>query len=37
MSEKYLDAALSPRERAEDLLAKLSLEEKMGQINCLFP
>lgn len=35
--EKYLDAALSSKERAEDLLQKMSLEEKMGQVNCLFP
>lgn len=35
--EKYLNAGLSPQERAEDLLSKLSLEEKMGQVNCLFP
>ena len=35
--EKYLDAGLSPKERAEDLLSKMSLEEKMGQVNCLFP
>lgn len=33
--EKYLDPSLSPRERAEDLLAKLSLEEKMAQVNCV--
>lgn len=26
--EKYLDAGLSPKERAEDLLSKMSLEEK---------
>ena len=30
--EKYLDAGLSPKERAEDLLSKMSLEEKMGQV-----
>jgi len=35
--EKYKDASLSPRERAEDLLGRMSLEEKMGQVNCLFP
>ena len=29
MMEKYLNAALSPEERAEDLLGKMSLEEKM--------
>ena len=35
--EKYLDAALSAEERAGDLLEKMSLEEKMGQVNCVFP
>lgn len=34
--EKYLDTTLTPEERAQDLLAKLSLEEKMGQVNCFF-
>ena len=34
--EKYLDKTLSPEERAKDLLDKLSLEEKMAQINCCF-
>lgn len=35
--EKYMDPALTPQERAEDLLSKMSLDEKMGQVNCLFP
>ena len=35
--EKYLNVNLTPQERAADLLSKLSLEEKMGQVNCLFP
>nr|WP_300851247.1 glycoside hydrolase family 3 N-terminal domain-containing protein [uncultured Acetatifactor sp.] len=35
--EKYKNASLSPKERAEDLLGRMSLEEKMGQVNCLFP
>ena len=35
--EPYLNTALSPKERAEDLLARMSLDEKMGQVNCLFP
>lgn len=30
--EKYLNPALSPKERAEDLLSKMSLEEKMRQL-----
>lgn len=34
--EKYLDTTLSPEERAKDLLSKLSLEEKMAQVNCFF-
>lgn len=33
--EKYMDSSLTLRERAEDLLAKLSLEEKMAQVNCV--
>ena len=32
MSEAYLDAALSPEERAEALLEELSLEEKIAQV-----
>ena len=35
--EKYLNVNLTPQERAADLLSRLSLEEKMGQVNCLFP
>ena len=35
--EKYLDTTLSPKERAKDLLGKLSIEEKMAQVNCVFP
>ena len=31
--EKYQDAALSPRERSEDLLEKMTLMEKLGQLN----
>lgn len=37
MSEKYLNKELSPKERAMDLLGKMSLDEKMAQVNCLFP
>lgn len=36
MSEKYLNVLLSPEERAEDLLSKMSLDEKMAQVNCVF-
>lgn len=35
--DKYLETSLSAKERAEDLLSKMSLEEKMGQVRCLFP
>lgn len=35
--EKYKDISLEPRERAEDLLGRMTLDEKMGQVNCLFP
>lgn len=35
--EKYMDSSLTPEERAEDLLERLSLDEKMAQVNCLFP
>lgn len=34
--EKYLDASASPEERAEDLLGKMSLEEKMAQLSGVF-
>ncbi|MDO5424191.1 MAG: glycoside hydrolase family 3 N-terminal domain-containing protein [Eubacteriales bacterium] len=34
--EAYKNTALTPKERAADLLSRLSLEEKMGQVNCLF-
>ena len=35
--EKYLDTNLTPEERAKDLLAKMSLEEKMAQTQSMFP
>lgn len=35
--EKYLDISLTPEERAKDLLAKMSLEEKMAQTQSMFP
>ena len=31
-SAKYLDPSLTPEERAQDLLSRMSLDEKMGQI-----
>ena len=34
--EKYLDATLKPEERAEDLLSKLSLEEKFAQVSGMY-
>ena len=33
--EPYLNSKLSPRERAEDLLQRMSLEEKMAQTGCV--
>ena len=33
--KKYLDKSLSPKERAEDLLAKMSPEEKLAQTQCV--
>lgn len=33
----YQDASLSPKERALDLLKKMSLEEKLGQLQCFNP
>lgn len=33
----YRDASLSARERAALLLGEMSLEEKMAQVNCIFP
>lgn len=35
--EKYLDKTKSPKERADDLLRRMSTSEKMAQLNCLFP
>ena len=37
MSEAYKDKALPPKQRAADLLKRMSLDEKMAQVNCLFP
>lgn len=33
MNEKYLDSALSPKERAQDLIGRMTLREKVGQLN----
>lgn len=33
--EKYLDKSMSPKERAEDLLAKMTPEEKLAQTQCV--
>lgn len=35
--EKYQNTSLSPQERAEDLLSRMSLDEKMAQVQCYFP
>lgn len=37
MEAQYSDCNKTARERAEALLAELSLDEKMAQINCIFP
>ncbi len=36
MSEKYKDSTLPAKERAKDLLSKISLEEKMAQVTGVF-
>ncbi len=33
--DKYLDSTLTPAERAADLLSRMTLEEKMAQVNCV--
>ena len=35
--EKYMNPDLTPKERAKDLLEKLSIDEKMAQITCVMP
>ena len=37
MKTDYMDASFPPRQRAEALLQELTLDEKMAQINCIFP
>lgn len=37
MEKKYMDETLSPKERAQALLAEMSVEEKMGQVVCHLP
>ena len=36
MSNRYRDASLSPEERTEDLLAQMTLDEKLAQLQCHF-
>ncbi len=35
--EKYRDSSLSAEERAEDLISRMGLDEKMGQVVCFWP
>lgn len=37
MSKRYLDTNLSADERAEAMLEELSIDEKVAQLNCIFP
>ena len=37
MNQKYMDTTLTPAERAEILISQMSLEEKMAQVNAIFP
>lgn len=37
MEKKYLDKALSSADRAKALLEEMTIEEKMAQVNCIFP
>ena len=37
MIQAYSNTSLSPEERAHLLLKELSLDEKMAQVNCIFP
>lgn len=37
MAKKYMSTALTSTERARALLEEMSLDEKMAQVNCIFP
>lgn len=37
MGKQYLDQHLDATSRARALLEELSLDEKMAQVNCIFP
>ena len=37
MEKKYMDQSFTAKERARMLLEELSLDEKMAQVNCIFP
>ncbi len=37
ISNVYCDSSKSPEERAEALLREMTLDEKMAQVNCVFP
>lgn len=37
MNKVYMDTTLQPEERAQALLQEMSLEEKVAQVNCVFP
>lgn len=37
MSDRYMNSKLQPEERAQALLEEMSLDEKMAQINSIFP
>lgn len=37
MGKRYLDKRIPPLERARLLLEELTLDEKMAQVNCIFP
>lgn len=37
MGKEYLDQTLGAKERAKALLKEMSVEEKMAQVNCIFP